>query len=254
MFFILSKIFVYFLYPFTWLLGLFVVSFFVKKIKLKKWLLRIMLIIALVFSNSFIFDSVISLWEVPAKSLDDIQPVYDYGVVLGGMITVDFKNHKIVPQVSIDRLMQTIVLYKKGRIKKIFISGGSGSMIDSTSESIYLREYLMDIGIPPANILYESNSRNTYENAIESYKVLCPDSVQPKILLITSAFHMRRAAACFRKAGFKDMDTFPTTNFHGSFRHDFYYLFVPDVDILAKWNFLIKEWVGYIVYSIMGYL
>ncbi len=254
MFFILSKIFVYFLYPFTWLLGLFVASFFVKKIKTKKWLFRIMLIIFLIFSNSLIFDSVISLWEVPAKSLDDIQPQYDYGVVLGGMITVDFKNKKIVPQVSIDRLMQTIVLYKKGYIKKIFISGGSGSLIDSTSESIYLREYLMEIGIPSEDIFYESYSRNTHENALETFKVLCPDSVQPKIMLITSAFHMRRAVACFKKAGFQDMDTFPTTNFHGTFRHDFYYLFVPEVEILAKWNFLIKEWVGYMVYGIVGYL
>ena len=254
MFFILSKIFVYFLYPFTWLLGLFVTSFLVKKLKVKKWLLRVMLIIFIVFSNSFIFDSIISLWEAPAKSLADIQPQYDYGVVLGGMITEDFEHHKIVPQVSIDRLLQTIVLYKKGRIKKIFISGGSGSMIDSTSESIYLREYLIDIGIPSQDILYEANSRNTHENAVETYRVLCPDSIQPKVLLITSAFHIRRAEACFKKVGFKHIDTFPVTNFHGTFRHDFYYLFVPNVEIMSKWNFLIKEWVGYVVYDIVGYL
>lgn len=254
MFFILSKILVYFLYPFTWLLGLFVTSFFVKNLKKKKWLFRIMLIIFLFFSNSLIFDSVINLWESPAKSIDDIQSKYDYGVVLGGMITVDFKNDKIVPQISIDRLMQTTVLYKKGYIKKIFISGGSGSMIDSTSESIYLREYLIDIGIPSQDILYEANSRNTHENAVETYKELCTDSVQPKILLITSAFHMRRAKACFKKIGFKNIDTFPTTNFHGTFRHDFYYLFVPEVGIMSKWNFLIKEWVGYVVYDIIGYL
>ena len=254
MFFILSKIFVYFLYPFTWLLGLFTASFFVKNLKEKKWLFRIMLIILLVFSNSLIFDSVISLWEVPAKSIDDIQPQYDYGVVLGGMITVDFEHHKIVPQVSIDRLMQTIVLYKNRRIKKIFISGGSGSLIDSTSESLYLRQYLIDIGIPAKDILFETNSRNTHENAVETYNILCADSVQPNILLITSAFHMRRAVACFKKVGFQHIDTFPTTNFHGTFRHDFYYLFVPNVEIMAKWNFLIKEWVGYIVYDFVGYI
>ncbi len=254
MFFILSKILVYFLYPFTWLLGLFVVSFFVKKLKLKKWLFRVMLIIFIVFSNSLVFDSVISLWEKPAKSLADIQPQYDYGVVLGGMITEDFEHHKIVPQISIDRLIQAIVLYQKGRIKKIFISGGSGSMIDSTSESIYLREYLIDIGIPSQDVLFEANSRNTRENAVETYRELCVDSVQPKVLLITSAFHMRRAEACFKKIGFKNIDTFPTTNFHGTFRHDFYYLFVPNVEIMCKWNFLIKEWVGFVVYDIVGYL
>ena len=254
MFFILSKFFVYFIYPFTWLLGLFITSFFVKNLKKKKWIFRIMLIIFLVFSNSLIFDSVISLWEVPAKYIDDIQPQYDYGVVLGGMITIDTEHHKILPQVNIDRLMQTIVLYKQRCIKKIFVSGGSGSLTDSTSESIYLRQYLIDIGIPAKDILFEINSRNTHENAVETYKILCADSVQPNILLITSAFHMRRAAACFKKVGFQHIDTFPTTNFHGTFQHNFYYLFVPDVEIMAKWNFLIKEWVGYIVYDFVGYI
>ena len=196
----------------------------------------------------------ISLWEVPPKPVESLTRTYDYGVVLGGMITVDFDHNKIVPQISIDRLMQTIILYKQRRIKKIFISGGSGSLIDSTSESIYLKRYLVQIGIPPDDILIETNSRNTHENAVETCKILCRDSVQPRILLITSAFHIRRAAACFKKAGFKNLDTFPTTNFHGTFKKDFYYLFVPDVGIMEKWNFLIKEWVGYVVYGLVGYI
>lgn len=254
MFFILSKIFVFFLYPFSWVLGLFASYFFVKSHKIKKKLLLIALIISLVFSNAFIFDICINWWEVPAKSLSDIDSHYDYGVLLGGMISQDFKNDKIVPQISIDRLMQTIVLYKKGYLDKILIVGGSGNLIDTTCESIYLRRYLMKIGIPIQDIIVEKLSRNTRENAIESYKMIGNDSIQPKILLVTSAFHMRRAKKCFEKVGFKNIDTFPTTNFHGTFRVDFNYLFVPDVEILAKWNFLIKEWVGYVVYSIVGYI
>lgn len=229
-------------------------SFFLKNLKRRQWVFRIMLVIFLFFSNSFIFDLAVAYWEAPVKSFNEIHPPYDYGVILGGMITVDFKNNKIVPQISIDRLLQSIVLYKKKYIKKIFISGGSGSMLDSTSESIYLRRYLIKIGIPPEDILYEYKSRNTHENAQETYNMLCTDTVQPKILLITSALHMNRAIACFQKVGFKHIDIFPTNNFHGVFRYDFYYLFVPNVDILSKWNLLIKEWVGYIVYDMVDYI
>ena len=55
--------------------------------------------------------------------------------------------------------------------------------------------------IAKADILIENDSRNTYENAVNSAKMLNTSYPNGRLLLVTSAFHMRRSLACFRKTG-----------------------------------------------------
>jgi uncharacterized SAM-binding protein YcdF (DUF218 family) len=60
---------------------------------------------------------------------------------------------------------------------------------------------LVRAGVPPAQIVPETKSRNTAENATFSAELIRPQPHQTWIL-VTSAYHMRRALACFRRAGF----------------------------------------------------
>jgi uncharacterized SAM-binding protein YcdF (DUF218 family) len=62
------------------------------------------------------------------------------------------------------------------------------------------------MGIPESQVLYEEESRNTYENAMLASQILKPKTGE-KWALVTSGFHMPRAVLCFMKTG---MDVIPS--------------------------------------------
>jgi uncharacterized SAM-binding protein YcdF (DUF218 family) len=155
---------------------------------------------------------------------------------------------------SVDRLMQTIVLYKSGKIKKILLSGGSGSMTrPDERESNIILKVLESTGIPRGDVIVENDSRNTYENAAYTTKLLKKDYPGQHYLLITSMFHMRRSAACFKKTGLT-FDTFPVDprgNYHDYTPES---ALIPNAGAFLLWDALIHEWVGMATYKIMGYI
>jgi len=51
-------------------------------------------------------------------------------------------------------------------------------------------------------IQIEGGSISTHENTVRTYQMLSPRGIR-RILLVTSAMHMPRAAGAFRKAGFE---------------------------------------------------
>lgn len=254
MFFFLSKIFQFVFSPLTWILVLFTISFIIKKEnKTAKHLRIIAFSLLLFFTNPFIFYECMRAWEPEAKQKSEIKEYYDYGIVLTGMITYDEKYNRINFNSSTDRLMQAIELYKENRIGKIFITGGSGEIFNpSMKESKILKDYLILTGIPAEDIEIETISKNTYENAVESAKILKPLSNSKTYLVITSAFHMRRTQGCLKKQGFV-FDTYVTDRYAGKriYAPD---LFVPKSEILQNWALLIHEIGGYIVYDITGKL
>jgi len=63
------------------------------------------------------------------------------------------------------------------------------------------KRFLADLGVPADKIIIENSSRNTYENASMSAEILKRRYPGEKHLVITSAFHLRRAMGCFRKTG-----------------------------------------------------
>jgi uncharacterized SAM-binding protein YcdF (DUF218 family) len=84
---------------------------------------------------------------------------------------------------------------------KLVFSGGSGLLLDQVhSEADYTAVLLENLGVPPDRVIYERDSRNTYENARYA-KVLAQPQPGEVWLLVTSAFHMPRAVGVFRQAG-----------------------------------------------------
>lgn len=253
MFFVLSKILMFLIQPLVWVIALIIWSMLAKRAKIKKRTRLAALIILLFFSNSFILDEVMRAWEVDTVAWEDVDADYDYGIVLGGMISYDATYDRINFVRSSDRLMQTLELYQKGKIRKIFISGGSGSLYKQKfKEGKTVKSYLVRMGIPEEDIMEESNSRNTYENAVETAKVLKKDGVPPKCLLITSAFHMRRALGCFENQGL-DVQPFVADRYAGPRKFEFAHLFIPNIEAFNTWNLLIHEVTGYVVYGVVGY-
>ncbi len=254
MFFYLSKVLQYLISPIVWILITFLLSIIIKKSRFKRFLFYLSLAMLCFFTNPFIFHEAMRAWEPEAEHKENITKTYDYVIVLSGMITYDDKYERINFKSSADRILQALDLYKDGVVRKIYITGGSGEIFNQKhKESEILRTYLIKLGIPESDILIETNSKNTYENAVESNKFLKPQSNNNTFLLITSAYHMRRAAGCFKKQGF-DFDIYVTDRYSGKRKFTFDQLFIPKAEALEGWTLLIHEVSGYIVYDIVGYL
>jgi uncharacterized SAM-binding protein YcdF (DUF218 family) len=253
MFFILSKLLLLFISPFFWVVIALYFGFFSKNEKRKKRGKWLAIGLLLFFSNSAIYLEFCRAWEIHGTPISKIKN-YDVGIVLGGMAEYDTNLKELSIRRGGDRIWQAISLYKKGKIKKILISGDNGYLTDrGLHEAPQLKKVLVLWGIPAKDILIESVSKNTYENAIESKKILKKNNLlDKKLLLITSGRHMRRSRACFLSAGMK-ISTF-STDLYTSPECYFYWdqIFVPDLNTFTEWNGLIKEWIGYVAYNMTG--
>lgn len=255
MFFFLSKILAFLITPYTWFfVALLILLKKVWNTPFKKFVL-VLTILVYVFSNSFLVDELVRAWEYEDDDIYLKDTRYDLAIVLGGMGRVDERQQRFDFTCSGDRLFQTLSMYYKGRVSKILISGGSGSISHpSHREAFYVKKYLESIQVPDSNLIIENNSKNTYENAVFTKHIL--DSMQFKgsVLLVTSSFHMRRSLAIFKKAGYQDITPYVTNKFTGKRKFEFDYCFLPNAEAITTFNLIIHEIVGYITYKLKGYL
>jgi uncharacterized SAM-binding protein YcdF (DUF218 family) len=240
--------------PLVIIATLLLLSVFLKNKKRKRNLFWVAFSLLLFFSNDFIANEVMGLWEVSATPYAEVKESYDWGIVLTGVTMNDrMPDDRVYFQHGADRVVHAVELYKKGIIKKIIISGGSGRLVTAArKEANELFNALVLMGVPANDMVIESESRNTYESAA-NVAMLLKDSRSDQLLLITSAFHMRRSVACFKKAGFA-IDSF-STDFY---THPRYFtpdvLLIPKADSIMIWQKLFKEWVGMVAYKISGYI
>ena len=103
-------------------------------------------------------------------------------------------------------------------------------------------------GLEGNKVLYERNSRNTYENAVLSRK-FAGELINKQWVLVTSALHMPRAMGVFRKAGWKVVP-YPVdylTDGRKTFR-----LFLRPLYGLTSLNRSGREWIGLLAYFVLG--
>lgn len=255
MFFVLSKVIAFLTVPITWMILLAVYAVVTKRKERRRKAVIGITVMFLFFSNPIIFDEFMRHWEIPGKQAEDVEEVYDVGIVLGGMVFYNKDLDRISFHRGSDRIWQAVDLYRRGIIKKILISGASGNLDeDGLLEAKQLKEFLVHVGLPEEDIITEETSRNTHENAAFTVALLneeYPD--YDSFLLITSGFHMRRARACFEKEGLT-VDCYSTDLYTGDRWFNFDRLFVPHIETLQNWKTLNHEWSGYLVYRVMGYL
>src|SRR5262249_60184196 len=98
----------------------------------------------------------------------------------------------------------------------------------------------------------EAASRNSYENAREIERMWKARGYK-SALLVTSAVHMPRAIAVFRRA---DLPVIASTADVLAVDGDPLDLFawLPDASALAATTNALKEWIGILVYRLRGYL
>lgn len=255
MFFVLSKILNSFILPLTIVFIILVLSIVLRNPKWKKRLQYSGVILLFIFSNDFLANEAMLMWEIKPIAYKDMAP-YKLGIVLTGTTITGLEpNDRIYFSRGADRVTHTVELYKKGLVSTILISGGTGRLFaEDEPEANKYRRAMMMMGVDSTDIIIENETRNTAESAQQVVKML--DSLQYKpeeCLLITSAFHMRRSLACYKKVGL-NLQPF-TTDFYSHPRE--YYLdafIIPKLDALHVWHKLFKEWAGMIAYKMAGYI
>jgi uncharacterized SAM-binding protein YcdF (DUF218 family) len=254
MFYYASKILGFLTLPLSWVFILLLCAAFFKNPKAKQKTIVIALLVYFVMGNSFIANFAYTAWET--KPIDDkTMPHYKIGIVLGGISYYDTNLKRLHFQRSSDRIFQALDLYKQHKIDKIFISGGAGYISKPyETEAVFLRDYLLKIGIPDSVILFESKSKNTAENALYTKEELINKNqfyTNQDYLLITSGYHMKRALSCFKKQGFK-VAAYSVDGSSGEHQMALDELLIPNFGTFQNWDVLIHEWIGFAAYKISG--
>ncbi|WP_200979717.1 YdcF family protein [Echinicola sp. 20G] len=242
--------------PLTIVLVLISLGFILRKRKLGNRLTLTGILLLLFFTNKFISNATMNAWEPEFKSIADL-PAYDLGIVLTGVTNLDKTAYdRTFFNKGADRATHAIQLYQMGKIKKILITGGQGlNPANSNTEAKLLANFMVIAGVARHDIIIEDKAVNTRQNALFTLEKLQSKSMKTKskYLLITSAFHMKRAKACFDKVGLST-DTFPVDYYSSDVKFDFQNLVIPTPDGLIIWTKLFKEWIGLVVYKIVGYV
>ena len=256
MFFILSKVLFFLLQPLNWLIGLPIFAMLTKNMRRRRRILRGCFVLLVVITNPFLSNRVFHAWEAEPLLINSLRDTFDVGIVLGGYAGgSSYANDRLQLSVAANRFTDAVLLYKRGIVRKLLLSGGDGSLFgNKDGEADFAKSYLLDIGVKPEDILYEGQSKNTHENAVFSKQILEKQGLSnAKILLITSAFHIPRAEACFKKVGL-NTQPFPAQFIADKLTIEPSSWLTPDANLIKSWETFLKEWVGYAVYKMQGYI
>ena len=156
---------------------------------------------------------------------------------------------------SADRVWHGARLYKAGKAPKIFITGGG-----TTFGTAML---LQDFGVPKEAICNNLTARNTEEEARFIAEAMNEVEIEGrglqrkvKILLVTSAWHMRRAKLMFEKYA-PELEVIPAaTDYEALVRCGWRSGFdwsdlAPNAEMLFYSSYMIKEIVGYWGYRLL---
>jgi uncharacterized SAM-binding protein YcdF (DUF218 family) len=159
-------------------------------------------------SNAFVANHMMAFAERGRlhQAPDQVPPV-DAIVVLSGMIRdVATAQDGTVPEWgdAADRFEAGITLMQLGKAPVLAFTGGRlpWSATDATEGSV-LRARAIARGISPSQIHLTADVQNTAQEAeaIKQWLASRHANTQPRILLVTSAFHMTRAQNLFARAG-----------------------------------------------------
>ena len=145
----------------------------------------------------------------PAKMTDrQIDGIIVLGGFTGDGVVAESRNQPNLGSAA-ERFTAALQWHQKFSDKPLVFSGFSDRIVPKgASEAEIVRQFLHDLTIDQTHILFENESRNTYENALNCYDLVAPTPGSHWIL-ITSASHMPRAIGSFRAAGWSGILGYP---------------------------------------------
>jgi len=205
--FYLSKILNFFINPLYILFIIIIIQlfiiFFIESKKLVIFFSKLFLILFLFFGyiplSNFLLSKIEDYIQPSKYPIQQLTGV----VVLGGSFETGLeskeRNHVFLNS-SAERLTQTLEIYKKNPRILILFSGFSNEIKpQGWSESDMAKKFFLDQGVKLDNLIFENQSRNTFENIKYSKDIIT--NYKGTWGLITSANHMPRSFFTFKKQG-----------------------------------------------------
>ena len=163
-----------------------------------------------------------SMGWLEGKYLPPKNPQGDVIIMLGGGAypdTPDVGGQGTLCAAPDSRLLTAARLQRKLDVP-ILLSGGQ-VYSDTGAEAKIAERILLDLGVPQEQILVETKSVNTTQNAKFSVELM-KEKHLTRPILVTSAFHMRRGMLNFEKQGLEPVP-FPA-DYRTALHHEFHYV------------------------------
>ncbi len=178
-------------------------------------------------------------------------PAVDVAVVLGGVARPT--RHQLDFGPATDRVWYTAALFKAEKIRWILASGGCAACLpgEGRSQARVIRTILEDFGVPRERIRLEEQSRSTRQNALHCAETLARSDADT-VLLVTSAYHMRRAAHAFQAVGVRAIPA--ATDYHGMPDAGSPDAWLPSAKALSRTTIALREYLAYFVYRLRGWV
>jgi uncharacterized SAM-binding protein YcdF (DUF218 family) len=174
-------------------------------------------------------------------------------VVLGGSFQTGLESkerNQVFLNSSAERLTRTLEIYKKNPRILILFSGFSNEISpQGWNEKDMAKKFFLDQGVKLDNLLFENQSRNTFENIKYSKDIIT--NYKGTWGLITSAHHMPRSFFTFKKQGLilEPINVDYKTGTSGMFWLNF------DISLsLTNWNIIFRELIGIVYYKVTNKL
>ena len=180
-------------------------------------------------------------------------PEADAIVILGGAFSHDHTWPYPSAGGAVDRYWHGARLYHAGRASRVVLSGaGNPGHPENLTEAQAGALFLQDMGVPEAALLLDNASRTTHDHVRYLAGMLEAEGLD-RLLVITSATHMRRAEAVFLRAR---LEVIPVTtgftvrsNPRGGMRR-----FLPSVGALSGSTRAMHEYIGFWFYRLRGWV
>jgi uncharacterized SAM-binding protein YcdF (DUF218 family) len=170
-------------------------------------------------------------------------------IVLGGSFSLELESkerNEILLNDSAERLTKALEIYKKNPKVLILFSGYSNKLKPTGwNESDMAKKFFLDQGVRFENLIFENQSRNTFENIKYSKDIIA--NYKGTWGLITSANHMPRSYYSFKKQG---LILEPIIVDYKTGTSPIFWINFDIKKGLVNWKLILREMVGISYYKI----
>jgi uncharacterized SAM-binding protein YcdF (DUF218 family) len=153
-----------------------------------------------------------------------------------------------------DRVLTAAELVRQRKAPVLVLSSGGykqgGKLVPA---SLLLERWLKAWGVPQAPILHLGACNDTRDEAARTME-LVRQRQWKRVILVTSANHMRRSEGVFRKAGVDVVCVGCDFEGIGALESEQQYFLTPQTEPFGRLNQVVHEWFGWYYYRLRGWV
>jgi len=190
------------------------------------------------------------------------EPRLEYGSASAVVLLGGFTRGKVPPRLYVEtnmnanRAFGAMRVWRRGLVSKMVLTGGQLEW--ATDQVVSEAQTMFDLlsehfGVDSADVIFESMSQNTMDNAKYTREALTAVGLGLDVILVTSAYHMPRSVAVFKKAGFS-VTPAPIGYFSDKKFSRKPIMWLPGATPLFESSIALREYLGMVVYKALGWI